>query len=70
MKYDHYTAMRLDCSWSIFDHAGVKEAVLHGETGLLAPEPGLDMPSEYLMRMLRDYRFWEKCGERGRAWGA
>jgi glycosyltransferase involved in cell wall biosynthesis len=51
-----------------FDHAGIKEAVLHGETGLLAPERDLDTLSEYLLRMLRDDEFWQECSERGRSW--
>jgi colanic acid/amylovoran biosynthesis glycosyltransferase len=51
-----------------FDHAGIKEAVLHGETGLLAPERDLDTLSEYLLQMLRDDAFWQRCSERGKAW--
>jgi glycosyltransferase involved in cell wall biosynthesis len=51
-----------------FDHAGIKEAVLHGETGLLAPERDLDTLSAYLLRMLEDDAFWEKCSARGMAW--
>lgn len=51
-----------------FDHAGIKEVVLHGETGLLAPERDVDTLSDYLLRMLEDDPFWEKCSERGKAW--
>jgi colanic acid/amylovoran biosynthesis glycosyltransferase len=51
-----------------FDHAGIKEAVVHGETGLLAPERDLDTLSNYLLRMLEDDPFWEKCSERGKVW--
>lgn len=51
-----------------FDHAGIKEAVLHGETGLLAPERDLDTLSDYLLRMLRDDAFWQRCSDRGKAW--
>jgi glycosyltransferase involved in cell wall biosynthesis len=51
-----------------FDHAGIKEAVLHGETGLLAPERDVDTLSDYLVRMLRDDVFWQRCSKRGKAW--
>jgi glycosyltransferase involved in cell wall biosynthesis len=51
-----------------FDHAGIKEAVIHGETGLLAPERDLDTLSAYLLRMLEDDVFWEKCSARGKTW--
>ena len=51
-----------------FEHAGIKEAVLHGETGLLAPERDLDTLSNYLYRMLTDDPFWEKCSTRAKTW--
>ena len=51
-----------------FDHAGIKEAVLHEETGLLAPERDIDTLSAYLLRMLRDDGFWQRCSERGKTW--
>jgi colanic acid/amylovoran biosynthesis glycosyltransferase len=51
-----------------FDHAGIKEVVLHGETGLLAPERDIDTLSDYLLRMLGDDPFWQKCSERGKSW--
>jgi glycosyltransferase involved in cell wall biosynthesis len=51
-----------------FDHAGIKEAVLDGETGLLAPERDLETLSSYLLRMLEDNPFWEKCSARGKVW--
>lgn len=51
-----------------FDHAGIKEAVLHGETGLLAPERDLETLSDYLLRMLEDDAFWQKCSDRGKTW--
>jgi glycosyltransferase involved in cell wall biosynthesis len=51
-----------------FDHAGIKEAVLHGETGLLAPEKDIDSLAVYLVRMLTDDPFWEKCSQRAKRW--
>jgi glycosyltransferase involved in cell wall biosynthesis len=51
-----------------FDHAGIKEAVIHGETGLLAPERDIDTLAEYLLRMLNDDAFWQRCSDRGRSW--
>jgi glycosyltransferase involved in cell wall biosynthesis len=51
-----------------FEHAGIKEAVVQGETGLLAPERDVDTLAEYLVRMLTDDPFWEKCSERGKTW--
>jgi len=51
-----------------YDHAGIKEAVLHGETGLLAPERDIDSLASYLVRMLTDDPFWEKCSQRAKNW--
>jgi len=51
-----------------FDHAGIKEAVIHGETGLLAPERDIETLAAYLLRMLTDDVFWQKCSDRGRSW--
>lgn len=51
-----------------FDHAGIKEAVLHGETGLLAPERDVETLADYLIRMLTDDVFWQKCSDRGKSW--
>lgn len=51
-----------------FNHAGIKEAVLHNETGLLAPERDIDTLADYLYRMLTDEPFWQKCSERAKNW--
>ena len=51
-----------------FQHAGIKEAVLHGETGLLAPERDVETLAEYLLRMLTDDPFWNRCSERAKSW--
>jgi colanic acid/amylovoran biosynthesis glycosyltransferase len=51
-----------------FNHAGIKEAVLHGETGLLAPERDIDTLADYLLRMLTDDPFWESCSKRAKTW--
>jgi len=51
-----------------FNHAGIKEAVIHGETGLLAPERDLDTLSAYLLRMMEDDAFWERCSARAKTW--
>jgi glycosyltransferase involved in cell wall biosynthesis len=51
-----------------FQTAGIGEAVIHGETGLLAPEKDVDTLAEYLLRFLRDDKFWQTCSERGKKW--
>jgi glycosyltransferase involved in cell wall biosynthesis len=51
-----------------YDHAGIREAVLHGETGLLAPERDIDSLASYLVRMLTDDPFWERCSQRAKRW--
>jgi len=51
-----------------YQTAGIGEAVLHGETGLLAPEKDVDSLAEYLLRFLRDDTFWQSCSERGKQW--
>ncbi|MGA2456132.1 MAG: glycosyltransferase [Terriglobales bacterium] len=51
-----------------FQTAGIGEAVLHGETGLLAPEKDVDTLAEYLLRFLRDDPFWQTCSERAQRW--
>jgi glycosyltransferase involved in cell wall biosynthesis len=51
-----------------FEHAGIKEAVLHGQTGLLAPERDVDTLADYLIRMLTDEPFWQECSDRGKTW--
>jgi colanic acid/amylovoran biosynthesis glycosyltransferase len=51
-----------------FNHAGIQEAVLHGETGLLAPERDLETLAAYLLRMIEDDAFWEECSARGKSW--
>jgi colanic acid/amylovoran biosynthesis glycosyltransferase len=51
-----------------FQTAGIGEAVLHGETGLLAPEKDVDILADYLLRFLRDDTFWQECSERGQRW--
>jgi colanic acid/amylovoran biosynthesis glycosyltransferase len=51
-----------------FQHAGIKEAVLHGETGLLAPEQDVDALAAHLLRLLTDDPFWVKCSARGKTW--
>jgi colanic acid/amylovoran biosynthesis glycosyltransferase len=51
-----------------FQTAGIGEAVLHGETGLLAPEKDVDILSEYLLRLLQDESFWQACSTRAKQW--
>jgi colanic acid/amylovoran biosynthesis glycosyltransferase len=51
-----------------FQHAGICEAVLQGETGLLAPERDVDALAGDLLRMLTDDPFWNKCSERAKTW--
>lgn len=51
-----------------FQTAGIGEAVLHGETGLLAPEKNIDILAQYLVKFLSDQEFWNACSERGRSW--
>lgn len=51
-----------------FQSAGIGEAVLDGETGLLAPEKDVDALAECMLRLLRDDEMWERFSQRGRTW--
>jgi colanic acid/amylovoran biosynthesis glycosyltransferase len=46
-------------------HAGIPEVVLHGRTGLLAPEGDSEMLAQHILRLLMDERFWEQCSQNG-----
>jgi glycosyltransferase involved in cell wall biosynthesis len=51
-----------------YHHGGIPEAVLHGQTGLLAPERDVDTLAKYIIRYLSDDRFWNECRLRGIEW--
>lgn len=51
-----------------FHSGGIPEAVLHGETGLLAPERDERMLSQYLSRYLTDDGLWSESSRRGIEW--
>ena len=46
-------------------HAGIPEIVVHGETGLLAPERDSQALTQYILRLLEDDAFWRQCSGRG-----
>lgn len=47
-------------------HAGIPEAVLHGETGLLVREHDVDLMAEYMVRMLEDKEYAMQLGRAGK----
>jgi len=51
-----------------FKTAGIGEAVLDGETGLLAPERDVNALSESLLKLLQDDQLWASYSERGKSW--
>lgn len=48
-----------------FVHGGIPEAVLHGETGLLAPEGDTDELARHLLRLLQDDDLWSRFSQAG-----
>ncbi len=48
-------------------HAGIPEAVVHGETGLLAPERDAQQLSEHILRLLQDFELWQRFSIKGRS---
>lgn len=46
-------------------HAGIPQAVVHGETGFLAPERDWKALSEYILRLLQDLTLWQRCSVNG-----
>jgi glycosyltransferase involved in cell wall biosynthesis len=44
-------------------HAGIPEAVRHGETGLLAPEHEHEILAGHILQYLSDKPFWRRCSE-------
>ena len=53
-----------------FDTAGIGEAVLNGETGLLVPEKDIAKLAEALTEMLTNDRLWQRFSDRARTWAA
>jgi colanic acid/amylovoran biosynthesis glycosyltransferase len=51
-----------------FRHGGIPEVVLHGETGLLAPERDGNALAANLLRLLVDDCLWRKLSARGPGW--
>lgn len=47
-------------------HAGIPEAVIHGETGFLAAERDAQALAEYSLRLLKDPSLWQTFSARGR----
>lgn len=46
-------------------HAGIPQAVVHEETGFLAPERDWKTLAEYIMRLLLDPDLWQRCSVNG-----
>lgn len=46
-------------------HAGIPEAVIHGETGFLAEEQDWKKLAEYMLRVLKDPTLWQQFSKRG-----
>ena len=51
-----------------FRHGGIPEVVLHGKTGLLAPERDHETLADYLVRYLTDDAFWKECSANAIPW--
>jgi glycosyltransferase involved in cell wall biosynthesis len=51
-----------------FRHGGIPEVVLHGHTGLLAPERNRDLLAAHLLTLLQDDNVWRRFSERGAQW--
>jgi colanic acid/amylovoran biosynthesis glycosyltransferase len=51
-----------------FRHGGIPEVVLHGKTGLLAPERDHETLADYLVRYLTDDSFWNECSANTIPW--
>jgi colanic acid/amylovoran biosynthesis glycosyltransferase len=51
-----------------FQHGGIPEVVLHGETGLLAPEGDSHKLAEYLVQLLENDQIWQQFAKRGISW--
>lgn len=48
------------------EHAGLPEAILHGETGLLAPERDWNTLADHIQRLVEDRSLRETFGQNGR----
>lgn len=46
-------------------HAGIPEAVIHGETGFLAPERDADTLATYCLQVLQDSTLWQSFSIKG-----
>lgn len=46
-------------------HAGIPQAVVHGETGFLAPERDWKSLAEYILRLLQDPVLWQSFSRNG-----
>ena len=51
-----------------FQHGGIPEVVLHGRTGLLAPEGDANALAGHIETLLDDEEFWTHCSQEGIAW--
>lgn len=51
-----------------FRHGGIPEVVLHGETGLLAPERNRDLLAAHLLTLLQQDCTWNRFSARGQQW--
>ena len=51
-----------------YRHGGIPEAVVHGETGLLAEEDDIKTLATYLLRYLEDPQYRRETGARGVRW--
>ncbi len=47
-------------------HAGIPEAILHGETGFLTPEKEIKKLAEYSLKLLNNLDLWQQFSQRGR----
>jgi colanic acid/amylovoran biosynthesis glycosyltransferase len=46
-------------------HAGIPEAVIHGETGFLAPERDSQSLAQFSLRLFQDEELWQRFSVKG-----
>jgi len=47
-------------------HAGIKDVIVHGETGFLVEEKDVDSMANYMLRIAKDNELAQKFGKQGR----
>jgi colanic acid/amylovoran biosynthesis glycosyltransferase len=48
------------------NHAGIPQAIIHGETGFLIPERDIEGLAEYILQVLKDPSLWQRFSFKGK----